>query len=62
MKPDFDRQGRQLKGIAYWVSFLFSLGGESFKGGLMRWVTVVVLAVIGKRFVDNRGGLPSYLR
>ncbi|KAI1308291.1 Aldehyde/histidinol dehydrogenase [Xylaria venustula] len=39
-KPDFDRDGRQITGLGYWLWLVFGLGGSSAKGALLRWVTV----------------------
>ncbi|TVY91013.1 Beta-apo-4'-carotenal oxygenase, partial [Lachnellula willkommii] len=42
-KPNFDRNGNEIKGVGYWVSFLGALGGPSFKAGLVRWAVVAVV-------------------
>ncbi|KAI0206729.1 Aldehyde/histidinol dehydrogenase [Astrocystis sublimbata] len=41
-KPDFDREGRVLKGPSYWLWLIFGLGGSTAKGALFRWFTVLV--------------------
>ena len=61
MKPNFDRDGREIKGLGYWLGLLAGLGGESFKSTLLRWV-VVALVVIGARRLQGNTGLPSFLR
>ncbi|KAF8864936.1 aldehyde dehydrogenase [Acephala macrosclerotiorum] len=60
MKPNFDREGREIKGVGYWLGLVFSLGGESLKGALFRWAVVALIAVGAKRWQGNN--LPSYLR
>ncbi|KAH9207563.1 Aldehyde/histidinol dehydrogenase [Leptodontidium sp. 2 PMI_412] len=39
LRPNFDRQGNEIRGVAYWFGFLFRLGGESKKGVLLRIVS-----------------------
>jgi len=60
MKPNFDRDGNELRGLKYWVSLALGLGSESTKGALMRWAIVVLTAVGAKRFQGNN--LPPWLR
>ncbi|KAI0152883.1 aldehyde dehydrogenase [Xylariaceae sp. FL1272] len=36
-KPDFDRDGKQITGLGYWIWMIFGLGDPSAKGALMRW-------------------------
>ena len=62
MKPDFDRQGKQIKGVKYWLGFVFGLGGKSLTGTLLRWAVLVLVAVGAKKVVDDKGSLPAYLR
>ncbi|KAI1631156.1 aldehyde dehydrogenase [Biscogniauxia mediterranea] len=40
MEPDFDREGRPLRGLEYWLRMVLSLGGASAKGALLRWGAV----------------------
>jgi beta-apo-4'-carotenal oxygenase len=40
-KPDFDREGRQIRGLAYWSSLLLRLGAKSGKGAFLRWFIVL---------------------
>ncbi|GJC98079.1 aldehyde dehydrogenase [Colletotrichum higginsianum] len=37
-KPDFDRNGVQIRGLGYWVRFVVGLGASGAKGALLRWV------------------------
>lgn len=62
-KPNFDRNGNEIKGLGYWLSFLGALGGRSFKSGLVRWVLVAVIAAGIQRY-NNAGRLqlPPWLR
>ncbi|GAB1316263.1 Hexadecenal dehydrogenase [Madurella fahalii] len=40
-KPNFDRNGKVVKGLGYWVSMILTLGGKGAKGALMRWLAVL---------------------
>ncbi|KAI1125143.1 Aldehyde/histidinol dehydrogenase [Nemania abortiva] len=42
--PDFDRDGRQIRGLRYWLWMVLGLGGPSAKGALIRWLTVALAA------------------
>jgi beta-apo-4'-carotenal oxygenase len=44
VKPDFDRDGRQITGVGYWLWIVFGLGGPSAKGALTRWLVVLAAA------------------
>ena len=46
LKPNFDRNGHATKGLKYWIGFLFSLGGKSAQGGLLRWGVLIAFAAI----------------
>lgn len=41
-KPDFDREGRVVKGIGYWIRFLLGFGTAEKKGALLRWLALAV--------------------
>lgn len=43
-KPNFDRNGKQIKGIKYFLGLVLSLGGKSAKGALFRWVVLLTAA------------------
>ncbi|TVY20370.1 Beta-apo-4'-carotenal oxygenase [Lachnellula arida] len=60
-KPNFDRNGNEIKGLGYWVGFLGALGGPSFKAGLVRWAVVAVVALAANQYVTS-GRLPPWLR
>jgi beta-apo-4'-carotenal oxygenase len=60
-KPNFDRQGRETKGVGYWLSFIFGLGSNSLKGALVRWV-VVALVGVGLKKSQGNSSLPPWLR
>ena len=60
LKPNFDRDGKETRGVGYWMSFLLGLGGDGPKSILLRWAVVVLLAVGSKKY--QQGGLPSYLK
>ncbi|KAI0438842.1 Aldehyde/histidinol dehydrogenase [Xylaria telfairii] len=40
--PNFDRNGKQLRGLSYWLWMVFGLGGPTAKGAFLRWLTVLV--------------------
>ncbi|KAG0645898.1 Beta-apo-4 -carotenal oxygenase [Hyphodiscus hymeniophilus] len=61
LKPNFDRSGNEIKGLGYWVGFVLSLGGDSTKSVLSRWVLFALVAFGVKKYSDA-GGLPNYLR
>lgn len=44
-KPNFDRQGKQVKGLKYLVGLVLRLGGKSSKGALLRWAVLVMAAL-----------------
>lgn len=60
-KPNFDRQGKEIKGLGYWLTFIFGLGSNSLKGAVTRWVVLALIAV-GLKKVQERGSLPAWLR
>ncbi|EFQ28326.1 aldehyde dehydrogenase [Colletotrichum graminicola] len=43
-KPDFDRNGVQIRGVGYWLRFVLGLGAKGAKGALLRWVLVLASA------------------
>ncbi|KAF7542841.1 hypothetical protein G7046_g10104 [Stylonectria norvegica] len=43
-KPDFDRNGKQIKGLKYILGLVLGLGGKSAKGALLRWAFLVAAA------------------
>lgn len=59
LKPDFDRQGNTKRNLVH--AFL-SLGGEGIRVAMMRWVTLIALALVTKRWMEGRSSLPPYLR
>lgn len=61
LRPDFDRQGNELRGVQYWLGFLFRAGGEGPKEALVRWAVIALVAIAAKKYAEL-GGLPSYLR
>ncbi len=62
LKPNFDRNGKTVRGLGYWLGMLSTLGGDSAKGGLIRWILLVATAAATRRYLDSRGGLPAYLK
>ncbi|EFW99257.1 fatty aldehyde dehydrogenase [Grosmannia clavigera kw1407] len=49
-KPKFDRTGRSVRGLGYWVKLLLGLGGTGAKGAFVRWCgcLAVLLAYSGR--------------
>lgn len=41
-KPNFDRDGKIVRGAGYWLKFLLGLGTASKKGALWRWTVALV--------------------
>ncbi|KAL1865688.1 Hexadecenal dehydrogenase [Diaporthe australafricana] len=41
-RPNFDRSGRVVRGLAYWVKVVLGLGTAEKKGALMRWLVVAL--------------------
>jgi len=62
VKPNFDRNGQEIKGVGYWVGFVTGLGSSSAKGALLRWAVVLLLAAGAKKWQFNNNGLPAWLR
>lgn len=44
-KPNFDRNGKQIKGLKYYVGLVLSLGSKNAKSALFRWAVLVLAAV-----------------
>lgn len=45
-KPNFDRDGKKIKGVSYWLWMVFGLGGPSAKGALLRWLLVLASSYV----------------
>lgn len=41
-KPNFDRDGKVVRGAGYWLKFVLGLGTTQKKGALLRWVVVAL--------------------
>lgn len=54
LKPNFDRQGNTVRGLGYWIGLLFTLGGDSAKGGLVRWLVLFAAAAATRKYLDQR--------
>ncbi|KAF7946252.1 hypothetical protein EAE96_009254 [Botrytis aclada] len=63
-KPNFDREGNEVRGLSYWLGFVTSLGGEGVKSVLVRWALLAVITYGSKKVWDLKfgSGLPSYLK
>ncbi|KAL2759062.1 hypothetical protein ACRALDRAFT_2100126 [Sodiomyces alcalophilus JCM 7366] len=55
--PNFDRAGRPIRGLRYWLGLFIGLGAASFKGALFRWA----IALAGL-FVARERGLLEMIR
>ncbi|KAK8081912.1 Beta-apo-4'-carotenal oxygenase [Apiospora saccharicola] len=40
-KPDFDRSGKRIRGLGYWLWMVVGLGSPSVKGALFKWLFVL---------------------
>lgn len=40
--PNFDRNGRVVKGLGYWAGLVFGLGASGAKGAFLRWIVVLL--------------------
>lgn len=41
-KPDFDRDGKVVRGLAYWVRLVLGLGTSERNGALLRWLALAL--------------------
>lgn len=63
LKPNFDRNGNEIKGFSYWLTFLGALGGPSFKSGLMRWALFALVAFGANKYLNaGHVQLPPWLK
>jgi beta-apo-4'-carotenal oxygenase len=60
-KPNFDREGKEIRGVGYWLGFVLGMGSDTVRGGLLRWAFIVLVAIGAKRY-QMSNGLPSWLR
>lgn len=58
-KPNFDRDGREIKGLGYWLAFLGGLGSEGLQGAVVRWAVLAVMVLGVKRYFDA-GVVPGF--
>ena len=56
-KPNFDRNGRINKGLAYWLRFVFGLGSQSTQGAFRRWSSCAVVLMAALVLRDRQGML-----
>ncbi|KAF4453634.1 aldehyde dehydrogenase [Fusarium albosuccineum] len=56
-KPNFDRNGKQVKGLKYLLALVFGLGSKNSKGAAFRWAILVVAAAL----LEAKKGLLSQL-
>lgn len=56
LKPNFDREGREIRGLGYWLRMLMGLvnGDGAWRGRLVIVVLVVVLAMCVRRWSEGR--------
>ena len=43
-KPDFDRDGKRVRGLAYWARMVLGLGARGLTGAFSRWLLVFLSA------------------
>lgn len=53
-RPDFDRNGRKLTGLSYYVGSMFGLGAKGAKGAFVRWLLILFSAYA---LLQRRGSL-----
>lgn len=41
-KPNFDRNGKVVKGFGYWTGLVLGLGAGGAKGAFLRWILVLL--------------------
>lgn len=41
-KPNFDRDGKVVRGAGYWLKFVLGLGTTQTRGALLRWVVAAL--------------------
>jgi beta-apo-4'-carotenal oxygenase len=61
LKPNFDRNGNEIRGVKYWLGVILGMGGDGASSVFKRWAVAVILAVGAKRYADG-GKFPSYLK
>lgn len=61
LRPNFDRQGNEIRSVRYWASCLCRLGSDGPKAALVRWAVIAFLVVVAKKYAELRD-LLSYLR
>ncbi|RYP52777.1 hypothetical protein DL768_002128 [Monosporascus sp. mg162] len=57
-RPGFDRDGRPVRTMSYWVGVVLGLGGADAKAALLRWV--LLLFVAGCGYLAAPGGSAGY--
>lgn len=62
VKPNFDREGREIKGAGYWVKYIFTLGAPSVKRSILRWAVLALVVWGWKKRTEANSSLPSWLR
>lgn len=62
-RPGFDRNARDVRGVAYWLGFVVRLGGKSAGSAVMRWVVVAAAVAAARREPEViRGYLPPFFK
>ena len=56
-KPNFDRSGNINKGLGYWLSLIFKLGGKSGKGAVARWGFLAAILAVSIELKRRNAGL-----
>lgn len=41
-RPNFDRNGKVVRGLGYWIKFVLGLGTTQKKGALLRWLVLAM--------------------
>lgn len=51
LRPNFNRDCKEIKGLKYWLGILFSLGSDSCKTALLKWFTLAIIGLLAKRIL-----------
>ncbi|RYP83011.1 hypothetical protein DL769_001480 [Monosporascus sp. CRB-8-3] len=58
LRPGFDRDGRPVRNLRYWVGLALGLGGADAKAALLRWLLLVLVGGCG--YLAALGGSARY--
>ncbi|KAI1006101.1 Beta-apo-4'-carotenal oxygenase [Podosphaera aphanis] len=50
LKPNFDRNCKEIKGFRYWTGLFLRLGGKSSRSIFSKWVFVLLIALVARKW------------